>query len=115
MAELNQKLDSERREPRIGQEAHRSCAKRVELVLGESGCVCECLSDVVFFEVRQVGDDLRGCHAAGHKVDDVRHGDAKAADRRPAGQHIRILRDSIERLRHGSIVPVERVRYTCSN
>jgi hypothetical protein len=43
----------------------------VELVLGESSGVSEGLADILLFEVGQVGDDLRRCHAVGDEVDDV--------------------------------------------
>jgi hypothetical protein len=78
----------------------------VELVLGQRSCIGECLSDVFLFEIRQVGDDLRWRHAVGHKVDDVGDGDAEATDRRAAGQHIRILREPVERVRHLLIIRV---------
>jgi hypothetical protein len=83
---LDKKIDSTRRQPRVCEEAHRLRAKRVELVLGESCGVGEGLADIVFFEVRQVGDDLRRCHAIGNEVDDVRDRDAQPTDGRSGSQ-----------------------------
>lgn len=60
------------------------------------------LEQVFLFEVRQFLNDLRQCHAVRDKADAVRDGDAKAADRRPAGENIRTLRDATERICHGS-------------
>jgi hypothetical protein len=77
----------------------------VELVLGESRGVGECLSHVFLFEVWQVGDDLRWRHAIGDEVDDVSDRDSKPSNRRTARKHIRILCDPIERIRHASIMP----------
>ena len=109
MTELNQKINGDRREPRISEETHRSGAKRVKLVLGKSRGVRQCLPNVFFFEVRQVGDDLRGRHAVGDEVDDVGDGDAKAADCGSAGQNVRILRDAVEGLRHAPIIRESRL------
>ena len=109
MTEVYTKLDGEGRDPRIGQEAHRLRAKRVELVVGQGGGVGECLSDVFFLEVRQVGDDLRRRHAVRDEIDDMRDRDAKTADCRTAGQHIRILRNSVKPSRHvHTIAPIAR-------
>jgi hypothetical protein len=84
------------RDSAIGQEAHRSRAKRVQLVVSKGGGVSECLSNVGFFEIRQFSDDLRRRHAIRDQVDDVRDGNAKTADRGPPCENIRVLRDAVE-------------------
>ena len=86
VTELDKKIDGTRRQPRVCEEAHRLRAKRVEFVLGESCGVGEGLADILFVEVRRVGDDLRRCHAAGDEVDDVRDRDAQPTNGRSASQ-----------------------------
>jgi hypothetical protein len=76
----------------------------VDLVLGQSSCVGERLSDVFLLEVREVRDDLRRRHAVGEEVNHVRHGDAKASDCGPTGQHIGILGNPVKGVRHNSII-----------
>jgi hypothetical protein len=84
------------RDSAIGQEAHRSRANRVKVVVGKGSSVSESLSDVGFFEIRQFSDDLRRRHAIRDQVDDVRDGNAQTADRGPPCEHIRVLRDAVE-------------------
>ena len=71
--------------------------------------VGERLANIFLFEIRQFLDDLRWRHAVGHEVDDVRDRDAKAADGRPASQHVRVLRDSIEGIRHSRLLSSEQL------
>jgi hypothetical protein len=81
----------------------------VEFVPGEGSGVRESLADVFFVEVRQVGDDLRRRRAVGDEVHDVRNRNSQSADARLTRQHIRILRDPIERVLHASILPNRKV------
>jgi sirohydrochlorin ferrochelatase len=68
----------------------------MDFILRQSSGVRERLANVFLLEVRQFLDDLCRCHPVRDKVDDVRDGDAKAADRRPAGEDIRVLGNAIE-------------------
>lgn len=77
-----------------------SDAKSVNFVPGESGCVGERLADIFLVELRQFLDELHRGHAVGNEVDNVGHRDAKTADRRPAGENIRVLRNPIESVCH---------------
>ena len=104
MTKPDEKIDGERREPRISEETHRSAAKRMKLVLGKSRGVSQCLANVFLFEIRQLGDDLGGRHAVGDEVDHVGHRYAKAADCGSARQYIRILGNPFERIFHLLII-----------
>ena len=69
--ELTQEIDGERGQARIGQEPHRSRAKRVKLIPRQRRGVRESLPNVFLVEVWEIGDDLRRCHAVGDEVDDI--------------------------------------------
>ena len=73
----------------------------MKFILREGSSVGKRLTDVFFFEVRQFLDNLRRRHAVGNEVDDVGHRDAKTAEGGSSGQDLRVLRDAIERVRHG--------------
>jgi hypothetical protein len=66
------------------------------LVLRKARRAGKRLAHVFLFEIRQFLDDLSGGHAVRHQIDDVRDGDAKAADGGPASHHGGIRRDPIE-------------------
>jgi len=100
MTELSQEIDRLRRDTPIRQKPHVSGAEIVQFVLSEGRGVCECLANIFFLEIRQFLDNLHRCHAIRDEVDDVRHGNPKAADRGSPGQNIWILRDAIERACH---------------
>src|ERR1017187_9999093 len=44
-------------------------AKWVELILSQHLGVGESLPNIFLFQIRKIGDDLRGRHAVGHEVD----------------------------------------------
>ena len=69
---------------------------RVNFVPCEGSGVRERHADVLFFEIRQLLDDLRRHHAVGDEVEHVREGNTQSADRRTASRHVRVLRDPIE-------------------
>jgi hypothetical protein len=71
--ELTQEIDGERGQACIGQEPHRSRAKRVKLILRQRRGVHESLPNVFLVEVWEIGDDLRRRHAVGDEVDDMGH------------------------------------------
>ena len=66
--ELSQEIDRGSGQARIGQEPHRSRAKRVELVLCQCGGVRESLPNVLLVDVWEIGNDLGRCHAVGDQV-----------------------------------------------
>lgn len=68
----------------------------MEFVLRQGRCIGEGLPDIFYLEIGKVGDDLCGGHVVRDEVDDVRHGDSKATNRRAAAQEIRVLRDAVE-------------------
>ena len=72
----------------------------MKLILSQHRGISKGLPNVFLFQIREIGDDLRRRHAVGHEVDDMGHGDADAVYGGPAGQHVRILGDAIERVRH---------------
>ena len=100
VSKLPQELDGPRRGTCVGQEPHRLGANGMQLVLCQGSCVGERLADVVWLEIRKVGDDLRGGHVVREQVDDVRDGNPKAANRRAAAEDIRVLGDAAECMCH---------------
>ncbi len=66
----------------------------MKLILRDCSRIRKGLTDVVFFQVRMLGDDLRRSQSIGYEVDDVRDRDPQTAQRRPSG----LLLDSTERL-----------------
>jgi hypothetical protein len=81
----------------------------VHFVVSERGRVGKCLPNVLFFQIRQLVDNLRRRHAIRDQIQDMCDRDAKAADGRSPSQDVGILRDSIEIVRQelplGWIVP----------
>jgi hypothetical protein len=75
VAKSRQERDGVRRDAGIGQEAHESGAKRMQLVLGQGRRVAKRLPDVHQVEIGQIHDDLLRGHAVGHEVHDVRNRD----------------------------------------
>jgi hypothetical protein len=60
----------------------------LNLVARKSRCVPERLANVFLFQIRQLLDDLCGCHTVGDQVDDVRDRNAKAADGRSPAEDV---------------------------
>jgi hypothetical protein len=96
VSQVSQELNGPGRDTRVGQEPHRLGANGMQLVLRQGSRVAQRLTDVFWLEIRKVGNDLRGGHVVREEVDDVRHGDPKAANRRAAAEDIRVLGDAIE-------------------
>lgn len=76
-------MRNELRKP-LKQKQVTSGAERVEFVVGQSCGVREGLADIVFFELRQVGNYLGRRHAVRNEIEDMRDRYSKAADCRTA-------------------------------
>ena len=78
-----------------------SRAERVHFVVSERRGVGKRLANILLFQVRELLHDLRGGHAVGDEIDNVRYGNTKPSDRGPSCEDIRVLSDAIERVCHG--------------
>lgn len=58
--------------------------------------VAERLADVLFLQIGMLGDDLRWRHTVGDEIDHMGDRDPQAAQRCAPGEHVGIMRDSIE-------------------